>query len=370
MRFEITGTRAGDERRVKAVVESDTLENAIKKARANAIIIESATPLPQDPEVEGSLVSFRVSGKRPEDSIAISEVILAKDASAAILSAAKRGIKVESVSQVATSIPEAAADKQPRNKENVNPAAATSRRRRAIIMMQGVQVFLIAATLIIADPQLDTDSLIGLIVILTGLFLAQWLFLAPIAKPVVKPQKGQGWQVWISASVAGLGGGMLTFGLILLSGDFLWGVHILEEAQLKIVARLGLLALLASWVVFTPLVVAFMKRRDREGALYRLSGLLLLGTIVEFIASLPIYAMVSRKTDCASATASANVMASSLFFGFLLIGPTVLLATFSRRSRAGDHGHCGVCGYDLSSLTDRSRCPECGVGWAEPKAKP
>ena len=58
-----------------------------------------------------------------------------------------------------------------------------------------------------------------------------------------------------------------------------------------------------------------------------------------------------------------NIHHSFLPSFIIVFGPMILLVLWSRRSRAGNHGYCAACGYDIRSLANRDRCPQCGAGW-------
>ncbi|MFG0285672.1 MAG: hypothetical protein ACF8R7_14735 [Phycisphaerales bacterium JB039] len=122
------------------------------------------------------------------------------------------------------------------------------------------------------------------------------------------------------------------------------------------------LCVLPGWVVGTPLILAFLKRGAKESQLQRMSARLLLGTVVELAAVIPLDVMVRRKTDCYCGTGTYWALTIMGGVALCALGPFVLLAPAGRRRRRLREGRCEACGYDMRGAA-ADRCPECGAGW-------
>ncbi len=128
-------------------------------------------------------------------------------------------------------------------------------------------------------------------------------------------------------------------------------------------ALLGIaLGVLPGWVVATPLVLAFLKRGRRDSRLQRLSSRILLGTVIEAAAVIPLDIMVRRKTDCYCLAGTYWALVLMGAVAMCALGPAVLLAPMGKRRRRQREGRCEACGYDMRG-TPGDRCPECGAGW-------
>ncbi len=195
----------------------------------------------------------------------------------------------------------------------------------------------------------------------------QTLLLWPVRKPRVTRH---GWSLRLSAAAAGLCGAMLLLGLVFALGSL---VSQLDEALMKgLVAAvdgrnvqwLALALLAVGWVVATPLLLAFCRRGgDVESRLSMLASRLFMGTVIEAAAVIPLDVMVRRKTDCYCSTGTFWALTMCLGVGTIVAGPAILLPIVARRRRAWYGARCPACFYDMTGLTGRDRCPECGAGW-------
>jgi len=126
----------------------------------------------------------------------------------------------------------------------------------------------------------------------------------------------------------------------------------------------------AAWAVWTPIIGAFCRRQRAETALSRLAARLLLGTIVEAVAIVPLDVLVRRRSDCYCFEPSFGAMLLCLGVGWFAFGPAVFLPLLTRRRKRWYAGHCDACAYDMSGCMNAERCPECGAGWrAAPDAR-
>lgn len=115
-----------------------------------------------------------------------------------------------------------------------------------------------------------------------------------------------------------------------------------------------------SWALWTPLLIAFLRRPNAPTRLARLARGLLAGSIVHAAAVLPLEVMVRRKTSCYCSESSFWALSATLGVGLFAVGPAVFLVPFAARRSALRRGLCPACGYDLTTLPPPRVCPECG----------
>lgn len=239
-------------------------------------------------------------------------------------------------------------------------------RPKLVLVMQLGQLMLYWAILIplFLFYGMEPEFWVWAVVIVTAATVLQWLYLQPVLRPSAIGGHVRPWWVWCSAVIAGLVCGALAAAVLTMSVDLAWLLGLKQEpgadgAQLAALVLLGVV-----WLIATPLVVAFLRKDRIEHRLGRLASAVFLGTLVEFLAGIPLYEMVRRREPCISGTGTFWSVWFAGFLGFFLLGPVVVLLIIRRRSRAADRGHCAACGYDLRGLASRERCPECGAGWA------
>jgi len=121
--------------------------------------------------------------------------------------------------------------------------------------------------------------------------------------------------------------------------------------------------LILGWIVATPLLYAFVRKRDTETALKKLASLIFVGTAVETLAIIPLDVFVRRKSDCYCAEGTFWSLVTLVPLGFVALGPMIFLVAASKRRKRFAQGRCEICGYDMSATPKAARCPECGVGW-------
>lgn len=220
-------------------------------------------------------------------------------------------------------------------------------------------------------------------VLSVAMIALQAVMLLPVRKPRARAERG--WPLWLSAAVSAVGAALLLAGLVLVAlsvgrllelGVFLesvppwWG---------EFIGWIVLGAFAVSWLVWTVLIAAFMRRRlsagdSHEGVLHRMSRLLLKGTAVEAIAVIPVDVMIRRKTDCYSLEGTAWTLTLCFSAGLLALGPAIVVPLLARRRKDFYAGKCELCLYDLRELIasgrEIDRCPECGGGWKPAAGEP
>lgn len=207
----------------------------------------------------------------------------------------------------------------------------------------------------------DLEYALPMASIVGAMMLLQLLFLVPVRRPVAAATRGI--SVWTSLGVAGLMGGLLAGCVVLVIYDIVW--LILDEDRLdeKFWAYLPPGVALLSWIVATPLLIAFCKTRPRERLLGRVAARLFAGTLIEVAAIIPIDVMVRRKTECYCGQGTFWALSICGGVGMFALGPAIFLPLISRRRKRWYANRCEICGYDMTGLADADRCPECGAGW-------
>ncbi|MHC4304994.1 MAG: hypothetical protein ACYSW2_11020 [Planctomycetota bacterium] len=205
------------------------------------------------------------------------------------------------------------------------------------------------------------------VALLPGLLIAttQFLFLLPVFDVRVRVRP-DGRPLLVGLIGAAFAAAAATTALLLAVSDIVWLVwrgaawEFDPEFWRLIVVILGALA--GSWLLWTPMLVVFARRRPHRATPGRLVGLLLGGTILELLVILPVDIVVRYRGSCYCTTASFH---GTWVAGLVLVwlaGPGVFLALTSRRRRAWLEHHCDGCGYPKGP-SPGARCPECGRIW-------
>jgi hypothetical protein len=180
-----------------------------------------------------------------------------------------------------------------------------------------------------------------------------------IVAMVVLWRRGERTPLWLSATVAAFMIGVLCVALAAAV------VGVLDEyTDVDVEPMVGWMALAAlpGWLAGTPLILSFLKRGPRESRLQRVSSRILLGTVIEAAAIIPMDVMVRRKTDCYCGAGTYWALTILGGVAMCALGPAALLAPIGRRRRRRREGRCEACGYDMRGARV-DRCPECGAGW-------
>ncbi|MCH8164632.1 MAG: hypothetical protein IH889_03395 [Planctomycetes bacterium] len=120
--------------------------------------------------------------------------------------------------------------------------------------------------------------------------------------------------------------------------------------------------LACSWLIWTPLLAIFSRRRPHRTTPGRLVGLLLGGTIAEMVVIIPVDLLVRYRGQCYCATASFHGTWLAVLALLWLTGPGIVLAVTSKRRRAWLSHHCANCGY-AKGPSPGPVCPECSYAW-------
>lgn len=218
-----------------------------------------------------------------------------------------------------------------------------------------------------------------------GLCALQLVLLWPVRKPVLAPS---GWPLRLSAALAALLGSLLAVGLFAAVADIPWLVDKFgepppptrgnpflagsthppngwrTEGESPVFQSFWLTGLMlgVSWLILTPVFLAFLRRNRPETGLARLAARLFTGTVVEAVAIIPLDVMVRRKSDCYCEHGTFWALVGCIGVGTVVAGPAAWLPILARRRKRWWR-RCQACGYDMRGLPKAERCPECGTGW-------
>jgi hypothetical protein len=161
----------------------------------------------------------------------------------------------------------------------------------------------------------------------------------------------------VSLTAGALMAALLTFGFLgiivsLLRSNFDWFSK-LGDGAIPLVFLIGI-----PWAFWLVLFVLLWSQRWEQGfgKMYRL---LLAGTWLELLITIPVDVSVRRRTNCYCDEGTFFSLVIGVTMAFWTFGPGIVFLFLSRRSPR-DAGTCAQCGYDLRGLTS-SRCPECGT---------
>lgn len=173
----------------------------------------------------------------------------------------------------------------------------------------------------------------------------------------------------LSVIIAAFIAAALVGGLVGIAGD---GLNMLMQSvfvqppeideDFIIFAGLGAVAL--SWIVFTPVMLAFKGTHEPDTFISKLASRLFIGTVIEVVATIPIDIMVRRRSSCHCSDGSFWALIIGLSAGFIVLGPVVVLLPLGRRFQRRSLGRCRACGFDMRGCLGAPVCPECGTAWA------
>ncbi|MCZ6811901.1 MAG: hypothetical protein O7D97_07845 [Planctomycetota bacterium] len=219
--------------------------------------------------------------------------------------------------------------------------------------------------LVDAFPWVDEPNW-WVVAILPALLIAttQYLFLAPVFDVRLRVQKG-GRPLMRSLIGAAFVGALGMTALLLALTDV---VGLLRNNQAReydnewSLFAIIFTTLACSWLIWTPLLAIFSRRRPHRTTPGRLVGLLLGGTIAEMVVIIPVDLLVRYRGQCYCATASFHGTWLAVLALLWLTGPGIVLAVTSRRRRAWLAHHCANCGY-AKGPSPGPVCPECSYAW-------
>jgi hypothetical protein len=195
-----------------------------------------------------------------------------------------------------------------------------------------------------------------LVICLLIFFALQALFL--IGMPQLRwPRATKRTPMALSLAAGALAIAMLTFGLlgIVLNALDVWE-GFMNRLELEVFWVLAII-----WEVWLILFAAMWAGQQWFGGFKKLYKLLIAGTFLELLITIPIDVQVRKRTNCycGEGTFFALVITSTL--AIWSFGPGLVLLFLTRRlQRDGYFSLCGKCGYDLRGTAEK-RCPKCAA---------
>ncbi len=117
---------------------------------------------------------------------------------------------------------------------------------------------------------------------------------------------------------------------------------------------------------FWFLIFALVGAGEWMGRYRRMYRILVAGTVLELLITIPVDAEVRRRTNCYCFEGTLVSLAIGLTAILWTFGPGVAILFLIRHKQISDRGgKCLNCGYDLRGLSS-SRCPECGRAFGSP----
>ncbi len=127
----------------------------------------------------------------------------------------------------------------------------------------------------------------------------------------------------------------------------------------------ALVTLGLSWVVLSVMLIRLSRRRPWETFLGRVVGLLLVGTVLEVLVTLPIHIMMVLPRGLhPEYTGTFFALCVATVAALWLSGPGIVIALMGKRRRSWRGLHCEMCGY-AKGPSPAAKCPECGYAWLE-----
>jgi hypothetical protein len=221
--------------------------------------------------------------------------------------------------------------------------------------------------IVLADnPELDwpLEAPVGFLITIAILTTPQILLLAGApALPRIRPQRRRSMLVSLAGGAFVAGG--LTFGIIASILNLTERWEAFGESIDDSLDGFAWIVLLVPWAIWFC-IFAFAWSGQWIAIFRRMYKLLIAGTVLELLVTVPIDAKVRKQTDCYCGEGTFWALAIGIAAAFCTFGPGMVMLYFARYGqRLRRSPTCLTCGYDLRGLSD-NRCPECGTAF-DPK---
>jgi len=179
-----------------------------------------------------------------------------------------------------------------------------------------------------------------------------------------RPRRSRGVAVYFSLATAAIGLGVMVAAAVgsvgAVMANYLPVSFDQDHVTVVMLAALGV-----SWAGCTTLLVAYVHATDKPSGsvLARIARVLFRGSIVEFVALIPLDVMVRRRTGCYCAEGTLFALVGVGSVALIMAGPAALLPLLARRRAIRQDRACEWCGYDMSGTPGAAVCPECGKPW-------
>ncbi len=234
---------------------------------------------------------------------------------------------------------------------------------RRLLIILGAYVFNVAFILVIVALEQwfsgTTVKLLWEFALVTSAVIVgtQIIFVIPLVRPPTLSIYGKSLNV--SMVLAALFGGICTLAFATALYSLVMTLFLDFHKQDQIAEHFFWYFLLSAWVIWSVLLLIFVKRSPRDaGPLVRVTGGLFAGSLIELLLSIPLAILVARRSSCYCATGSFFALMLSIFASLWLFGPfMVILLVWRKRPWGKDH--CLSCGYPRK-VTGSVVCSECG----------
>jgi len=215
---------------------------------------------------------------------------------------------------------------------------------------------------------LDFGRDIRAFAVVSVIFFAMQALLLSGAPHLRWPKPTRGRWMYVSLAAGALMAGLLTFGFVAVIGTMAGG----NIEWLDSISNSGLIAFVivigGPWLFWFG-VFTFLWTGTWLGKFRRMYRLLLGGTWLEMLITIPVDVSVRKRTKCYCDEGTFFSMMIGITMIFWTFGPGVVLLFFNIRGRLQyPQGICAHCGYDLRGLPE-PRCPECGTPFGNPKSE-
>jgi hypothetical protein len=207
------------------------------------------------------------------------------------------------------------------------------------------------------------DEGLALLILLLGMIAAQALFVlgsgtVDLCRPV-RPRR-----FWIPLVVAATMMGLLGFGLFLSFAELFRLADAVERSGTEWIGiTLFWTAVGGNWLLWGVLIFVYARRWRRYALLWRLTGMLFGGSLLELVAAVPSHMVVMRRPGCMVGLGTGIGVMAGVCVMFVAFGPAVVLLFLRpryRREVMEGRRYCPACEYDLRGTPGRGVCPECG----------
>jgi hypothetical protein len=208
---------------------------------------------------------------------------------------------------------------------------------------------------------MDSPHTLRTLAIMAAIFFGMQALLLLGAPQWKRPHPTRFRRMAVSLTTGALLAALLTFGFF---GAFvsLMGIKLNELGDLGPGITPLILVIGIPWA-FWIVVFALLWSQRWEKGFGKMYRLLLAGTWLELLVTIPIDISVRRRTNCWCEEGTFFSLIIGITMAFWTFGPGIAFLFLEHRSiRAA--GTCAQCGYDLRGLPE-PRCPECGTAFKE-----